>query len=584
MNMRALTPLIVAGVAIAIGSSGCSSKRRSNPTASTSAAVTADIASALPTPNPAGQGYSVFFEPPGVAGARISALGVGPGVVVAGEAPVGKVYGLTASVASATLALEADLYFDVTSLVPSDNATFFASTGNADAPGAGDVWKRDGGTWAVALDTTDDVAQLAAIGSDVYAVTGAMGAGSTVYRLDAGAFSTVASIESVVPTSVTPFKGELWVGTTSSSALGGPARLFRVQGAAVEEVSVPVALIGAGVYQRVTATASFTTGGVELLVLAIGEFDEAGNPLSGALLLTTGDAFEVIHSYKDDAPLALAWLDDTIYAGSATGALEYREDDGSFSADSNFPANTGIHSLLVEGSDLYAGVGLSTGATVFLRDGGSGGPSTTAPPPNFKDDIFPQIRAACSVLACHGGNIGASTYVINADMAQVYDDTVLLVNSQNPELSDLLTKPAEDGVTHPGGPVPGWEKGSGTVRALTIRWIATGMEKGFSGGTQAKDKTFHDYVYPVLRNTCGMAACHGSAVGGFEMSADEDASFASTVQRSDANNVAQSLVLTKAAQDGVTHGGGIIPLHEKGPPAGYNYQLVVDWINDGMKR
>jgi hypothetical protein len=205
--------------------------------------------------------------------------------------------------------------------------------------------------------------------------------------------------------------------------------------------------------------------------------------------------------------------------------------------------------------------------------GGAGGPT-------FLDDIHPILRAGCSVLACHGGS--ASNFMINADIEGTYNRSVALVDTAVVENSALLRRPAADGVTHPGGPVAGYEKGTPNY-TLIARWIGGGMQRGFTPGSVPGNKTFHDYVYPVIRVSCGAVACHGApgGQGGLEINGNEAATYSDVVNRINQGTPTRSQFLRKPALDGTTHSGGLVPLHGVGDP---NYDLILEWIDDGLLR
>jgi hypothetical protein len=671
---------------------GCSDDGRSSSAAAAPLTAVGQVSSALPAPSRDSAGYSmsVYFSAPSVPGAGVSALVAPLGSateLLVGEAPLGRVFATTGALTSSALALETDLFFDVASLSAVTSGAenlVYAATRNLGTPGAGDVHRRSSdGAWSIVIDGQGSSAALAAVNGSLFAATGA-GDGSCDIDVLSPAPARVASIQSAIPTAAVGFQGALWVGTTGPDPQGDRARLFRVRAGAVEELGIPVASIGPGVSQRVTDMISFHTvgsqGAMPLVALAVGEFDSLGSPLAGAVLISTGREFEVVGSFRGDSPTCLAWIDDTLYVGTAQGTLQFRDDQGVLQDEPALPACQGVHSLLVSGPDLYVGAASATGPVVYLRSGMSVGPSYVADVaplldadcaschkagalpsaasfplsdpvdhvadydqaarrvnlstpaaslllvkasdgalhaggalwlpgsaeyaaveawiaagapfqgapvgggsmPNFKDHIFPILRADCSILACHGGNVGSSTYVIDADLEGSYDGTLLQVDQIVPERSPLLVKSAE-GSSHPGGPVPGWERGSQNY-ALTLRWIQGGAERGFQPGTGGPAPiTFHDYVYPVLRNTCGAAGCHGTApgAGGLRIDFDEAASYDSVVRRVDAGTPTRSALLRKPAEDGVTHGGGVIPLHDL---SGANYDLVLQWINDGQLR
>ncbi|RMG18978.1 MAG: hypothetical protein D6731_00475 [Planctomycetota bacterium] len=74
-------------------------------------------------------------------------------------------------------------------------------------------------------------------------------------------------------------------------------------------------------------------------------------------------------------------------------------------------------------------------------------------------------------------------------------------------------------------------------------------------------------MFPVVRNTGAKAACQGGGAGGFAFDgSNEDAAYRATVAYADRSDPPASLVLRKPAEDGVRHGGGVVPCTKRTTP------------------
>ncbi|MEZ4398368.1 MAG: hypothetical protein R3B06_00005 [Kofleriaceae bacterium] len=485
------------------------------------------------------------------------------------------------------------------------SALYAGGRGDA-ASEAGDLWVRAGGTWSQVLDTTADRLTVATVGSSLWALTGGAGMPGEILSVDdTGASTTVATLDSAVPTAAIAFGGGAYVG--GYDAATGAAVLYEVVGSSVDPIDLPGSAGGATVRQEVvamlkvqTTSAAATTpaagvtspdylgsvasilasrctvchadtnnvaayatypltssadtdadytatqaqidtaspadsdlllkatntvahvgGGIltvgdsdydvilawiqdgaplqkaatptaptstnaELLFLAIASRDlQTGNPIGGFLLATSGAGFDVVRSFSGDAPTALAWEDDTIYVGTATGVLSYRDGNGLWNDESGLPTHGAITGLVgLGGGRFYLGTSNATGALLVLRTADSlitppsttppsTTPPTTPPPatggPTFVATIRP-LLGSCNACHTNAAIVGSSMLYDAVDDAAAHAVITQQVDTANPGASNLLVK-AAGGAGHGGG-AP-WAAGSS--QATTVEaWIAAG--------------------------------------------------------------------------------------------------------------
>lgn len=595
MKVRTLTlAAIVTSTAVAVvgcsggGSSGGGSGSVAPP------ATVGQITSGLETPNRAtSYSFQTYYSPSSIPGGAVTAIEAAPvgTAVLAADAPFSNVN----LVDNGAGTQEAKFYFDASSFA-SIGTNVFAATANRDAPGAGDVWMRDAATstWSLALDSSENEAVVAALGSHIYAAMGSVNGGTDVQAFDtrnaAGGFSSVATIESVIPTSAEAYKGELWVGTTGNGQTGGGAQLFHGAGTTFDELKLPIPAVGKNVYQRVTdllsiaTVASGATTGLEFLVVAVGEFDINGQPISGSVMITDGEKVERLHQLKDDAPTALAWADGTIYVATREGALQWRDKDGDFQDEPSLPTTDGIVALYARQGELFIGAHGATGATLILRSTGGVTPPPPPPPPStdrfYVDDVAPLMAQLCA--SCHDGTLpaAAAAFALSSPVDMQADHTEVLtkIDQGSPADSLLLLKAAGDSSV--GGHVGGALIAVGSANYNTIlTWISQGAR--YENVTTPPPppvvkKTFALDVHPLLRQDC--QGCHGGGAGGFTINANVDTSYNNSVARVNMTTPELSLLLRKPSMDGVAHGGGSPTGWGKGEA---KYNAVVQWIADG---
>jgi cytochrome c553 len=223
----------------------------------------------------------------------------------------------------------------------------------------------------------------------------------------------------------------------------------------------------------------------QLLFMAVGAFArDGGAATGGALLAFNGVDFEVMATYGQDAPTSLAWIDDTLYVGTAAGSLSYRDGNGQLVAEANLPTNTGVLALLArDGDTLAIGAKTNDGGYVFLRTPGA---ATPAPQPSpqpspqptpsalsYATDVAPLLGTSCGV--CHANGALVGTAMLFADNTAANDYAVVLaqVNLADPANSNLLLK-ASNTVTHTGGGP--WAVGS-AQHTTVMTWIQGGAQQ-----------------------------------------------------------------------------------------------------------
>ena len=594
MTIRTMTlTALVASVAVA---TGCSQGSGRSSSASTFGGITGStagpVSSGMPTPNRApAYSFDNYYEPASIPGGTVTALAaasVNTGVFAA-DAP----FSYVSLVEDGQGRQEDKLFFDVVEF-GSDGSQTLAATGNRQAPGAGDVWGRDGsGNWNLVLDTDENEAVVAAIGTSAYAAAGSRGASTEVYMRGAGTagqFMAVATIDSAVPTAAASFDGEVWIGLTRDPSLGGGAFLAHGSGMLFNEVLPPANRVGRGVDQRVTDMLAIATVGsgstpaYQALAIAIGDFDDlTGEALSGSIVLTNGVQFETVGSFFRDAPTALAFHDDTLYVATAKGALKFRKADGSWEDEATLPLVRSISSLLSNGDDLLIGAAGDLGAVVIRRVGGSG-PVLPPPPPAgdlyFVTDIAPLLAASCA--ACHNGGVPAAETAFPlaspADNAADNTEVQARIDLATPANSLFLLKATNDSSV--GAHIGGQVFAPGSAEAVRIQtWIAQGarFEAVAPPPPPVAVKTFNLDVYPLLTSDC--MGCHAGGNGGFRVNADQTATYNSALGKINQGSAATSNLLTRPSGQVQSH--SLITNWGVGES---KYNAVLQWIQDGAQR
>lgn len=453
----------------------------------------------------------------------------------------------------------------------------------ATAGGAGDVWRRTPAGWQLALDGPGDAAAVGVAGGVAQAAASDGAGGALVSALGAAGAQPIGPLpRQATPTAAAPFGIDLWVG---AEAQGGAA-LFQVAGGAVTEVPLPVSAPVAGSRQRVTALVPMPAG----LAIAVGTFDAADRPLGGEVLLwSQAGVLQGLLSLTDDAPLALAKQDGTLYVGTRGGRLLWADGAGAFMDEPLLPANGGVHALLApDAATLLVGVRGASGPALLRRTALAGGAGTSGPSgPDYVHDAKPILLSRCA--GCHatmstGWRVSAGLTNDAAD----YQATLPQVSTADPDASTLLRK-CSNLTTHGGGQA----LGASSPEYATLRaWIAAGAPFSSAAATTtpttpttpatppAAGTGGPDYLHEavaILAPRC--SGCHATQSTGWRVSANM-ASTASdyqvTLPKVDVNAPASSLLLTKAS--GQAHGGGTVIAATSAEYAGLRA-----WIAAGAK-
>ena len=220
----------------------------------------------------------------------------------------------------------------------------------------------------------------------------------------------------------------------------------------------------ASLVDRITALLDVTGGN---LIVAIGHFDSTtGAAQSGNILHWNGADFTILQSFSGEAPLSLAFQDNTVYAGTSGGRLVYRDGNGAWQDEPGLPANTAITSLFApDGATLMIGVAGTNGATVIKRSAIAAAPApapqttTTTPGTQPSNPTTGYVAEAKPILlgcdSCHnsGGAASGSSFILSLNMANDASDHAAVlgqVNTADPANSQLLLKSTNQ-VVHTGG-------------------------------------------------------------------------------------------------------------------------------------
>ncbi|MBL4846440.1 MAG: hypothetical protein JKY65_13005 [Planctomycetes bacterium] len=378
-------------------------------------------------------------------------------------------------VASITTVTVADrtggFLFEPTSLAVIGSSAYAGTTGTT--AGAGDIYLRTQNIWNQVVDGDRPSVVVASLDGSAYGFAGGVGTPPVIHYLAVGAtgwdrrddlFPT-----QTVPTAAITHFNEMWIGggpTTNE----GEANLYRgTFTTGFQQVPLPLISRGVNVRQEVSALASASRG----LIVAIKDTDAtSGQPLGGTIWFLGFGRTTLLVTLNQEAPLCLAIHEGTIFAGTSSGRLLYRDPIGVFLEEPKVPINQGITSLLsktsgvlivgqrtVNGARLSARIGNSNQPT---GGGGGGGGGTTS----YLTTVKPLLQASCA--SCHATLTTPYPLSTNlTDDATDYAATIATVTTQDAAGSSLLTKASGD-VSHAGG-AP-WPRGSTQYDAI-LQWI-----------------------------------------------------------------------------------------------------------------
>lgn len=569
MRRFALMAPVVLGVCVG----GCGSGGSGAGGASTSAGVSPTSSQSR---DPLGYDWSSQPLPQSAVGERVAALAATTSSsFVAAQAPQRAVVRWSAGAASSEGGFAADV-----GGFALDGA--LAATGDEAQSDAGDVYEHGAAGWSLSLDGDRSAAVVAATSSQVYAFLGDATRNADVHVRDAsGAWSRQGSLPSAgTPTAAALHDGALFVGVGPEPALFRGDGTFALLPAAFSKV--------AGAAQRVSALLSTPRG----LAVAVAAFDPAsGQPLSGELAWWDGGALLPVASFTQDAPLALAWQDGTLYVGTAGGRLAWLDPIGALVDEPGLPANQGVYALAApDAATLLVGVAGPAGAEVHVRAArsasGSASGTGVAAGPDYTTDVKPILQARC--VACH--STMTTGYTLSAGLADDAADhaaTVAQVDLAAPASSQLLRK-ATNAVAHGGGATL---TASSPEYGTIVAWIQAGAP--LSGGSPgsgaappppaatpaapaAGTPDYLRWAKPVLLARC--AGCHAPMNTPYRVSTgmtNDQADYDAT--KLEVNLAAPDMSrLLRKATNMEAHGGG--PTLQAG---GAEYNQLLAWIQGG---
>ncbi len=241
----------------------------------------------------------------------------------------------------------------------------FAATSDPDQPGTGHVLFRGAGSsFAPSWNAPHRDVAVAALGDQVYAVSGEPGSDASVALLAAGSeeWRNVGSLAGFIPVSATAANGEVWFGGTYPGPSSSDPRLYHGGPTATFE---PVALPASAYAQTTTVSALATANGSVFFALESRDLN-SGVLEGGTLEVVSQGTATTIATVPGDAFVALAPMDGTLYALTVTGHLFYVSTLGRLVEDTEIPASSG-GCVLAAGSDLYVGLDTQEGGVLFQR-------------------------------------------------------------------------------------------------------------------------------------------------------------------------------------------------------------------------
>lgn len=585
MNGRTLTTLVATLVTGGLYAAGCSTGGGGgggSAAAGISFVGSGSLQQGLPDPQ-----YATYqFNEVGVnavAGARVTAItaaAVNTAVYI-GNFPGGSV----SLVDDQSVTFTGNLFYQATSMA-ADGGAVFAATGTPLATGGGDVYQLNAqGGWSIAIDSPNNESAVGLVANDrvfggtsVYAAHGSRGAGGALLRRNSttGQFDAVAALNSTVPSAIGGSEGRPFIG--GQDAFGSSARLLRLEQGTSGPSLVTVNLPASGRVTSMVSVATVASGSIipivsEVLVVAVGNFDQNGNATGGALIATDGVArFETMASYIGDAPVGVMLQDLGLVVVTARGRLFHRERDGRW-VEETLPAGiTGIDAAVSrDATSIVMGCRTSTGAKLVRRIGGG---VVQTRDRFYRPDVKAVLANRCA--SCHvSPGIPAAVAAMGLSLQAANDmtdhNTVRArVNLTTPASSVLLVK-ATGGSGHLGGAVLSTTSGD---YAVLLDWVTQGAR--FEAAPTVTQRTYVADIRPILMDCL---SCHNTATN-FRLSNNlslNQADHAEVLQEVNMGAPETSNFLRKPTNQ-AAHGGGV-RFNQQDP----RYATILQWIQQGAR-
>ncbi|MCO5166409.1 MAG: hypothetical protein M9894_08595 [Planctomycetes bacterium] len=586
MNGRTLTTLVAAAMATGVVAAGCSTGGGGGGKASTGPGITpvqsGSLVEGLPAPQLDQNGYDFSaVQVNQVPGGTVGALAAAPinTAVFAGNFPGGSVL----VVDDTSVTLSGSLFYEARSMA-ADGPSVFAATGNPQRDGAGDLYTRDAttGAWSVAIDTQDAEMVVGAGLLGVHAAHGGARREGTLRRLNGSQWSSIASLQSAIPTALCESDGRLFVG--GSDAFGGHARLLRLDPGATTLADVPLPGVGGfGVRQEVTSMVSIATvasGSIvpvvsEVLIVAVASIDATGAGAGGAVFATDGrQRVEVIATYAGDAPRAVLFQDSALVVITMHGKIFHRDAQGNM-VEETIPVGLGVtrldSALSRDQASVVLGGRTATGAVLVRRVARGGGYVPPVGDLFYRPDVRAILQARCTSCHVAPNNPQAVTALeMNfSDDQATFNRLQTRVNTGNPAQSLLITKAT--GTSHGGGTAVAM--GSNEYNSL-VEWVRQGARYEQAAAALT-------YVAQVRNILMDCSSCHvPNHNSQFRLSNNLSLNMQDYQTVLGFINTATpetSQLLRKATNNG-GHGGG--QRFSAGSPS---YNTLVQWIQQGTQ-
>lgn len=586
MNGRTLTTLVAAAMATGLVAAGCSSGGGGGGKSTVGVGVTpvqsGSLVEGLPAPQIDQNGYEyAAVQINQVPGGTVGALCAAPinTAVFAGNFPGGSVL----VVDDTSVTLSGSLFYEARSMA-ADGAAVFAATGNPLRDGAGDLYAYDAttSTWSIAIDTNDPEMVVGAGLLGVHAAHGGARREGALRRRTGAQWSSIASLESAIPTAIAESEGRLFVG--GSDAFGGHARLLRLDPGATSLVDVQLPGVGGfGVRQEVTSMVSIATvasGSItpvvsEVLIVAVANFDATGQGVAGAVFATDGrQRVEVIASYSGDAPRTVLFQDSALVVVTTNGKVFHRDAQGVM-VEETIPSALGVtrldSALSRDAASVVMGGRTASGAVLVRRVARGGGYVPPVGDLFYRPDARAILQARCTSCHVSPNNpqaVAALEMNFNDDQA-TFNRLQTRVNTANPAQSLLLTKAT--GTSH----------GGGTALAMGSSEYNTMVEWVRQGARYEQAATALTYVAQVRNILTDCSSCHvPNHNSQLRLSNNLSLNMQDyqTVLGFINTATPETSQLLRKATAAVNHGGGA--RFQAGSPS---YNTLIQWIQQGTQ-